>query len=216
MDKIKNIGIILSVIGGLLIGCEEAEDDPAILPTLPLAGTYTLTEMTINMDATLLRDTVLVFITPQNGVDTVFISAGETILSTTTLYTDNDATPIGGTVVLENDSSATLHGLLPVNWGTGCAPNVLISDLGSGGTWAADTTTGLFELDLVVDALDIDGYIVITDDLIEVHYEALVSNDERMITSVSYMGSEVPVNPACVAVSTVTERILTLIPTPEG
>jgi len=192
----------------LLIGCEDDEATPEI--NHPLTGEYTLTEMIINVEATTLRDTTLAFIAPQNGVDSVTIAAGTLILVESDLYTDADTNPIGGTVVLRGDLSGTLSGNLPVNWGTGCAPSVQISGLTSDGTWSADTTTGTFTLDLVLDALDIDGSFSLSSDHLEVIYASMLSNDQRMISSVSYMDADVAVTPACLPVSTVTERILTL------
>ena len=208
MLNIIRVGVIISIIGGLLIGCEDDEATPEI--NHPLTGEYTLTEMTINVEATTLRDTTLAFIIPQNGVDSVTIAAGTLILVESDLYTDADTNPIGGTVTLRNDFSGTLSGNLPVNWGTGCAPSVQISGLTSDGTWSADTTTGTFTLDLVLDALDIDGSFSLSSDHLEVIYESMQSVDERTISSVSYMGANVAVTPACLPVSTVTERILTL------
>jgi hypothetical protein len=208
MLNIIRVGVIISIIGGLLIGCEDDEVTPDI--DHPLTGEYVLREMTINVEATTLRDTTLAFSTPQNGVDSVTIAAGTLILVESDLYTDTDSDPIGGTVVLRGDLSGTLSGNLPVNWGTGCAPSVQISGLTSDGTWSADTTTGTFTLDLVLDALDIDGSFSLSSDHLEVIYASMLSNDQRMVSSVSYMDADVAVTPACLPVSTVTERILTL------
>jgi hypothetical protein len=99
---------------------------------------------------------------------------------------------------------------LPVNWGTGCVPSIIISGLTSDGTWSADTSTGVFTLDLVVDALDIDGSFTLSGDQLEVLYASMLSNDERTISSVTYLGADVLVSPTCLPVSTVTERILKL------
>ncbi|NQV51438.1 MAG: hypothetical protein HQ507_13145 [Candidatus Marinimicrobia bacterium] len=208
MLKIKRSGMIAAILGCFLIGCEEEEAPPELL--LPLVGTYTLTEMIINDEAITLRDTLLAFVNPQNGVDSVSIGAGTLILVASDIYTDADTTPIGGTVTLNNNSSATLAGLLPVNWGTGCQPFLLISDLGSDGAWSADTSTGIFTLDLVVDQLDIDGFFTLTGDHLEVIYESTVTNDERIISRVNYNGASVAVTPVCLPVSTVTERVLKL------
>ena len=208
MIKIIRAGMIISIIGGLLIGCEDDEATPE--NNHPLTGEYTLTEMTINVESTTLRDTTLAFMTAQNGVDSVTIAAGTLVLVESDLYTDTDSDPIGGTVTLRNDLSGTLSGNLPVNWGTGCLPSVLISGLTSDGTWSADTTTGVFTLDLVVDALDIDGSFSLSSDHLEVLYASTLNNDERTISSVSYMGADVAVTPTCLPVSTFTERVLTL------
>ncbi len=208
MLNIIRAGVIISIIGGLLIGCEDDETAPGI--NHPLTGEYTLTEMTINVEATTLRDTTLNFIIPQNGVSSITIAAGTLVLIESELYTNADSEPIGGTVTLRNDLSGTLSGNLPVNWGTGCAPSVLISGLTSDGTWSADTTSGVFTLDLVLDALDIDGSFSLSSDHLEVIYASMLSNDERTISRVSYMDADVAVVPACLPVSTVTERILTL------
>ncbi|MBT3254115.1 MAG: hypothetical protein HN995_10640 [Candidatus Marinimicrobia bacterium] len=208
MLNIIRAGLIISIIGGFLIGCEDDETTPEI--NHPLTGVYTLTEMTINVESTTLRDTTLAFVTSQDGVDSVTIDAGTLILVEEDLYTDTDTDPIGGTVTLRNDLSGTLSGNLPVNWASGCAPSVLISTLTSDGTWSADTTTGVFTLDLVVDALDIDGSFSLSSDHLEVLYESMLSNDERTISVVSYMDADVAVIPACLPVTTVTERILTL------
>ena len=162
MLNIIRAGVIISIIGGLLIGCE---DDVDTIPEIdhPLTGVYTLTEMTIDVEATSLRDTTLAFVVPQNGVDSITINAGTLVLFETELYTDSDPEPIGGTVSLRSDLSGTLSGNLPVNWGTGCVPSIIISGLTSDGTWSADTSTGVFTLDLVVDALDIDGSFTLSD-----------------------------------------------------
>ena len=208
MLNIIRAGLIISIIGGLLIGCEDDEVTPENIH--PLTGEYTLTEMTIQVESTTLRDTTLTFTTSQNGEDSVSILAGTLILVESDLYTDADSDPIGGTVTLRNDLSGTLSGNLPVNWGTGCSPSVLISGLTSDGTWSADTTSGVFTLDLVVDALDIDGSFSLSSDHLEVLYASTVNNDERMISSVSYLGTDVAVTPACLPVSTFTERVLTL------
>jgi len=208
MYKTIRVGVTIGIFGGLLIGCEDAETPSEI--NHPLTGTYTLTEMTINVEATTLRDTNLVFVTSQNGVESLAIIAGTVILAESDIYTDTDAVPIGGTVSLRSDLSGTLSGSLPVNWGTGCAPSVLISGLSSDGTWSADTTSGIFNLDLVVDALDIDGSFTLSGNQLEVTYVAVSSNDERVISSVTYSNAEVLVNPACIPVSTITERVLKL------
>ncbi|MBT3228107.1 MAG: hypothetical protein HOD43_10735 [Candidatus Marinimicrobia bacterium] len=209
MLNIIRAGVIISIIGGLLIGCE---DDVDTIPEIdhPLTGVYTLTEMTIDVEATSLRDTTLAFVVPQNGVDSITINAGTLVLFETELYTDSDPEPIGGTVSLRSDLSGTLSGNLPVNWGTGCVPSIIISGLTSDGTWSADTSTGVFTLDLVVDALDIDGSFTLSGDQLEVLYASMLSNDERTISSVTYLGADVLVSPTCLPVSTVTERILKL------
>ncbi|MCF7823693.1 MAG: hypothetical protein K9N35_05925 [Candidatus Marinimicrobia bacterium] len=210
MIHINKAGLIAFLIGGLLIGCEETKDDPSEGIPLPLAGTYTLTEMTITTEATTLRDTSLTFIATQNGLSFVTIDAGTLILTTSAHYTDQDATPVGGTVDLNNDSTATLAGLLPVNWGTGCQPLILISQLASDGKWAADTTTSTFSIDLVIDQLDINGTYSLLGDQLEIRYTALETADERMISTVTYLGNDTAVIPACLPVSTVTERIMKL------
>ena len=209
MLNIIRAGVIISIIGGLLIGCE---DDVDTIPEIdhPLTGVYTLTEMTIDVEATSLRDTTLAFVVPQNGVDSITINAGTLVLFETELYTDSDPEPIGGTVSLRSDLSGTLSGNLPVNWGTGCVPSIIISGLTSDGTWSADTSTGVFTLDLVVDALAIDGSFTLSGDQLEVLYASMLSNDERTISSVTYLGADVLVSPTCLPVSTVTERILKL------
>jgi len=208
MLNIIRAGVIIAILGGLFIGCEDDEATSEI--THALAGVYTLSEMTITVEATTLHDTTLALIVPQNGVDSVTIAAGTLILIESDLYTNADTDPIGGTVTLRNDLSGTLSGNLPVNWGTGCAPSVIISSLTSDGTWSADTTTGVFTLDLVVDALDIDGSFSLSEDHLEVTYVDMLTNDERMVSKVSLSDSDVAVIPACLPVSTVTERILTL------
>jgi hypothetical protein len=208
MLKIIKAGVIISIIGGLFVSCENDEAAPEI--EHPLTGQYTLTEMTINVEATTLRDTTLAFITPQNGEDSITISAGTLILVESDLYTDADPDPIGGTVTLRNDMSGTLSGNLPVNWGTGCAPSVLISGLTSDGTWSADTTTGIFTLDLVVDALDIEGNFSMVGDQLEIRYFTQTPADQRMINTLPINGSDVPVEQTCIAVSTITERVMLL------
>ncbi len=208
MLNIIRAGMIILIAGGLLIGCEDDEVTPE--NNHPLTGVYSLTEMTITVESTTLRDTTLAFITPQNGIDSVAIAAGTLILIESDLYTNTDTDPVGGTVTLRNDLSGTLSGNLPVNWGTGCAPSVLISGLTSDGTWSADTTTGMFTLDLVVDALDIDGSFTLEGDQLEVTYLAHDGHDERMISTINYLGANVAVLPTCLPVSTVTERILKL------
>jgi len=208
MLNIIRAGVILLFIGGLIVSCEDTESTPE--NTHALTGVYTLTEMTINVEATTVQSTTLAFVSSQDGVDSVTIDAGSVILVESELYTDDDADPIGGTVTLEDDLSGNLQGFLPVNWGTGCAPSILISALGSDGVWSADTTTGVFTLDLVVDQLDIDGLFALDGQQLEVTYVATMPGDERIISSVTYMGAEVAVNPVCVPVSTVTERILKL------
>lgn len=210
MLNIIKTGVIISIIGGLLIGCE---DDVDTIPEIdhPLTGVYTLTELTINVEATTIRDTTLAFVVPQNGVDSVAIPAGSLILVESELYTDADAEPIGGTVTLSSDLSANLAGSLPINWGTGCVPSIVItSGLDYDGVWSADTSTGVFTLDLVLDPLDIDGSYSLSENQLEVTYIATLNNDERMISSATYLGADVLVSPACLPVSTVTERILKL------
>jgi len=208
MSEIKKYGLIIFLIAGLIVGCED--DDPLVENSPPLTGVYTLTNMVINVDATTLSDTTLAFMTPQNGLDSLTIPAGTLILTTSTNYSDQDSVPIGGTVTLSGDGSANLSGLLPVNWGSGCQPVLLISDLGSDGTWSADTSTGIFDLDLVTDLLDINGSFVLMGDQLEVTYEAYDGHDDRVISSVRYLEVDVSVTPACLPVSTVTERVLTL------
>ena len=206
MLSIVRAGLIISIVGGLLIGCEDDEATPENIHAL--TGEYTFTEMTINVESTTLRDTTLAYIFPLNGVDSITIPAGTLILIESDLYTDADSIPIGGTVILRDNLSGTLSGNLPINWGTGCAPNVIISPspLTSDGVWSADTTTGVFTLDLVLDALDIDGFFSLSSDHLEVTYVAFDGNDERMISTVN----DVAIIHACLPVSTVTERILTL------
>lgn len=208
MKNFTRAGLIITIVLGFLVGCEGDETTPEL--DHPLAGEYTLYEMVIMVESTTLRDTVLAFTSSQNGQDSVTIAAGTMIKVESDVYTNTDTDPIGGTVVLRNDMSGTLSGNLPVNWGSGCAPNILISTLTSDGSWSADTTTGVFTLDLVVDALDIDGSFSIMDDHLEVIYASILNNDQRMVSSINYQGSDVPVIPACLPVSTDTERILKL------
>jgi len=208
MKNFTRMGFVFTIIVGLLVGCEDDETTPEV--DHPLTGEYTLFEMVINVESTTLRDTSLAFTTPQNGQDSILIPAGTIIRVESDLYTENDSDPIGGTVVLRNDLSGTLSGNLPVNWGSGCAPNILISTLTSDGSWSADTTTGVFTLDLVVDALDIDGTFSMMNDHLEVTYASILDNDERTISTVSYMDADVSVVPTCIPVSTDTERILKL------
>ena len=205
-NKTVLIAILMLIF---LMGCEEDSEDISEI-SIPLSGAWTLTEMTINMDATTVRDTLLAFASPQDGVDSILVSAGSLVLATSIEYSDADPTPIGGTVTLNNDGTGNLSGLLPINWGTGCAPSVIISALGSDGSWAADTTTGTFSLDLVVDQLDIDGTFTLIGDQLEVTYVAYNSNDEGMLSSVNYMDADVAIVPSCVPVSSVTERVLKL------
>ena len=120
MVKLNRFGLSLLIIGGLIVGCEE-DSTPEVL--LPLAGNYSLNEMTINVEAHTLRDTLLTFAIAQDGVESIQIDAGTFVLSTSTLYTDHDSIPISGTIILRNNGTATLDGILPVNFGTGCAPN---------------------------------------------------------------------------------------------
>jgi len=202
------IGVVISILGGLLIGCEDDETTPEFIH--PLVGVYTLTEMSLSVEATTLRDTTLFFVASQNGVDSIDIPAGTLIQTTTDIYTDSDEDPIGGTVSLRADMSATLAGDLPINWGTGCAPSVLISTLASDGAWSADTSSGIFTLDLVVDQLDIDGSFSLNGNDLVVVYSAFDGHDERMISSISHEGSEVAVTSSCISVSTVTTRVLSL------
>ena len=123
-------------------------------------------------------------------------------------YSNQDSVPISGEVVLENDGSATLSGMLPVNWGSGCNPFLLISSLASDGNWAADTSSGTFSIDLVVDALDIDGTFSYVGDQLEIRYSILYEADQRMIGSIPVNGEQVAVETTCIAASTVTERVL--------
>ncbi len=209
MTNIIRAGVIILIVGGLLIGCEDDETSPVI--DHPLTGVYSLTEMTINVEATTLSDTTLFFIAPQNGVNSVMIPVGTQILVESELYTDADTEPIGGIVTLNSDLSANLAGSLPINWGTGCVPSVVVtSGLDYDGVWSADTSSGVFTLDLVLDPLDIDGSYSLTGNQLEVTYIATLDNDERTISTVNYMGADVAVVSACLPVSTVTERILTL------
>jgi len=208
MLNIIRAGVTILIIGALLTGCEGDEATPENIHAL--TGVYTLTEMTIIVEATTLEDSKLAFIFPQDGVDSVSIEAQSLVLVESEVYTDDDDDPIGGTVTLRDDLSGTLSGLLPVNWGTGCAPVLLISDLGSDGVWSADTSSGVFALDLVVDLLDIDGTFTLVGDQLEVIYESFTTNDERKISSVNYHGDDVGVFPVCLPVSTVTQRIMKL------
>ncbi len=208
MSRFINAGVIILLFSGLLTGCEDDEATPEIQH--PVAGVYTLTEMTINVEATTLGDTSVTLIVPQNDTSEVHIPAGALILTESTLYTDSDETPIGGTVTLSNDLSGNLHGFLPINWGTGCNPILSIDELGSDGTWSADTSTGIFALDLVFDQLDIDGFFTLNGDQLEVTYLAHDGHDERTISSISYMGAPTAVEPVCIPVSTTTERIMKL------
>lgn len=199
--------IPLSVI--LFFGCEEGETDEPELAH-PLNGTYTLTEMTINVSARTIEDITVQFTEQQGGLDSIQIAADTQVLSTSTLYTDHDLIPIGGTVILGQGEIANLDGYLPVNGGTGCEPLIGIIHLTSDGMWTADTSTGNFSLDLIVDALDIYGSYTLEDDLLEVTYEAAVSPDYRMISTINHLGVDTAIEPDCITVSTITERVLKL------
>lgn len=206
----RSITAVISalLIGLVLVGCE---DDPIVQDDEhPLTGVYTLTEMTISVEATTVGSNTLAFAIPQAGEDSVTIEPGTLILTEFDLYTDEDTDPIGGTVTLRSDLSGTLAGNLPVNWGTGCAPSILISGLSSDGVWSADTSSGVFTLDLVVDQLDIDGFFTLNGNALEVVYDSSMPGDERVISSVSHLGAEVAVVPVCLPVATVTRRVLSL------
>ncbi|NQV15860.1 hypothetical protein HQ531_10420 [bacterium] len=208
MLEFKKLGLIVLLAGGLLLSCEEDESPPENI--LPLSGTYALYEMTINIEANTLRDTIVHFNTTQNGIDSIQIEAGTQVVNSSTSYSDQDSVPIGGTVILRNDGSAKLNGDLPVNVGSGCLPIIVILTLDSDGVWSADTTDGTFSVDLVFDALDIDGTYSLAGDQMEIRYDTIVENDERLITTVNYLGVDTAIEPGCVAVSTITERIMHL------
>ena len=202
------IPLIVTVLMGYIIACSETE--PLAEDTLPLAGSYTLVGLTINVEATTLRDTTVTFLTPQGGDSIATISAGTLILITSTNYTDQDSTPIGGTVELANDGSAQLNGFLPANYGSGCQPYVIIANLASDGTWLADTSQGVFSLDLVIDQLDIVGTFSRDGNQLEVRYSAVEDHDERMIEVVNYQSATTGIVPMCIPVATTTERVMTL------
>ncbi len=207
MKSIYKIAFTTLLMISFLITCEE-DSLPEV--ELPLAGTYTLTDMTINVEASTLRDTLVYFITAQNGVDSIQIDSGTLVLSGTTNYSNQDSIPITGTICLHNDASASLGGDLPVNVGSGCLPNITILNFNSDGTWLADTTNGTFAIDLVFDALDINGTYVLLGDQIEISYDIVEENDERMIYSINYLGTEATIIPMCIPVASITERIMTL------
>lgn len=208
MMNLPKMGLIFVLISSLFLACEE-EDILEDLP-LPLAGTYTLSSITIAVGATTLRDTMIHFGSSQNGIDSLQLNHQTQVLNSSILYSNTDENPVGGTILLNNDGSANLNGDLPVNFGTGCYPLILVSTLTSDGIWSVDTTTGTFEIDLVLDALDIDGTYTLDGDHIEIRYFTLVEIDERMISSVSYEGVDTEIIPMCIPVSTITERIMQL------
>jgi len=198
----------LLLLSSMMYHCD---DDTEVLETiLPLSGSYNLTNLTISVEATTINDTTITLLEAVNG-STSYSLMGNTLLLTE--YAEHsilDSVPISGLVVLENDGSATLSGMLPVNWGTGCAPFELISSLASDGTWSADTTTGTFSIDLVVDALDIEGNFSMVGDQLEIRYFTQTPADQRMINTLPINGSDVPVEQTCIAVSTITERVMLL------
>ena len=208
MLKIIRAGIIISIIAGLMVGCEDDDSTPEI--EHPLSGDYSFTEMTVHVESTTLNDSKLAFVTQQDGVDSVTIDAGSLVLVEMLTYTDVDDIPISGTVNLRNDGSAHLQGTLPNNVGTGCNPIIAMLEPSSDGTWSADTSTGTFSIDLVFDALDIDGTFILEGNQLNILYSAFDGHDERTISSVNYMGADVAVEPTCLPVSTVTERVLKL------
>ena len=205
MGRLRSLMIIGSLV---ILGCEDAPDIPD--PILPLSGDYSLTDMTISVVATTVRDTVVSFLAPYNNSETYLLPANRQVLRSSVDYSNQDTDPIGGTVILRNYGSAHLGGLLPVNWGTGCEPVLLISALSSDGTWSADTSDGTFSIDLVVDALDIDGTFSLNGNQLEIRYFTTVEIDERPIDSVLVDDVTVAIVPGCFSVSTVTERILKL------
>ena len=205
MGRLKSMMIIGSLV---ILGCEDSPD--VLEPILPLSGDYSLTDMTISVVATTVRDTVVSFLTPYNNSETYLIPAHSQILRSSVDYSNQDTDPIGGTVTLRNYGSAHLGGLLPVNWGTGCEPVLLISALSSDGTWSADTSDGTFSIDLVVDALDIDGTFSLNGNQLEIRYFTVVEVDERPVSSVNIDGMDVEIVPGCFSVTTVTERVMTL------
>jgi len=205
----KYLSLCLAVIMLMSFNaCEEDSDDSDII--LPLNGTYALTNLTISEEARSINDTTLTLLDTLNGALSYYLSANTLVKSSSTSYTDQDASPISGTVTLNNDGSASLSGSLPVNWGTGCNPFLQISSLSSDGDWAADTSLATFSLDLVVDALDINGTFSLTGNQIEIRYTTLNEADQRIINTVPNDGAGLAVELTCLAVSTTTERVMLL------
>jgi hypothetical protein len=204
MKRIINLALLV-FLSAFLYNCEE--EDVAD-ESLPLSGSYLLTNMTISTVATSINDTTLTLLEPVNGSTTYFLPANTVLMTEYAEYSNQDSVPISGEVNLENDGSATLGGLLPVNWGSGCNPFLLISSLASDGNWAADTSSGTFSIDLVVDALDIDGSYAYVGDQLEIRYSILYDEDQRMVDSIPVNGTQVAIETTCIAVSTVTERVL--------
>ncbi len=198
-------GILL--LASLFIGCEEETLSENIIP---LAGTYTLHEMTIYVEATTLRDTMVYFLISENGMDSVQLDANTALSESVAFYSDQDSIPIGGVITLNNDGSASLTGGLPVNVGSGCEPILTILELSSDGSWLADTTSGTFSIDLVYDALDIDGNYTLTDNQLEVSYFSADENDERVISTIAYNGADVAIVPMCIPISSITKRVMVL------
>jgi hypothetical protein len=202
INFLNKMVLVLSI---LVVGCEE-ELPPEI--ELPLSGTYTLTQIEINEVANTLSDTIVNFIAAQNGIISFSVDAGTKVLETSTVYSTQDSIPIGGTITLNNDESARLSGSLPIP--NGCKPTLVLAGLGSDGVWSVDTSLGTFSINLVVDALDIDGSYTLVGDQLVVRYESVNGDDERLVSQISYLGVEAAVSPICLPVSTVTERIMSL------
>jgi len=207
MMNLPKVVIATVLLGVLFSACEDEAIDGIMLP---LAGTYTLNEMTINVEATTLNDTSVHFLVTQNGMDSVQLDAGTSAVNLSDHYTDQDTNPIGGVITLNNDGSASLTGGLPVNVGSGCQPILTILELSSDGSWQADTSSGTFSIDLVYDALDIDGGYILNGDQLEVRYLSIEENDERVISKIDYEGVEVGIVPMCIPVSSITERVMKL------
>ncbi len=138
----------LVIFGLILIGCDPEESEELH----PLAGTYTLTRLTVETQAYSNIDTMALL---TDGGDSLYVFEGDLVYDDTINYdTDNG---INGTVVLNNDGTASLAGALPVNIGSDCDPQIFLMSVASDGEWEVDLTTGAFDLNLTYDLLDIHG-----------------------------------------------------------
>lgn len=197
----------------LSAGCNSPNEST---PDHYLTGTYVLSDLTVYTSARANVDTVMHFIDPVGGTDSITVVPNALVYSDTTRYTTQDADPVYGTAVLGADGTADLTGKLPTNIGTPCDPLVVLILFGSDGTWTVNDTTGSFSLDLVMDAADINGHFQFDQisGLLTLDYLITDSLDTMGVQFIDYLGSPVPVHKICLPVTTSRRRVMNLIREP--
>lgn len=192
---------LLAVFGLILIGCDPEESEELH----PLAGTYTLAKLTIETQAYSNIDTMAIL---TNYGDTIPVSIGDLVSDLTTEYVVADG--INGTVVLNNDGTASLVGALPVNIGSDCDPQIFLMSVASDGEWEVDLTSGAFDLNLTYDLLDIHGEFDFDEALqeMEISYTTVDSLDTLGITSLLVNNQDQSIYKLCIPVITNTERTM--------